>query len=407
MSFLSVPGGSVKECLGFEERPSTPPEIRKYRRSTNLEPGHRFQHPGLADDYPKMNLDYRIYGIKDNPDRVTASDLINQPKTTELQRINNIKAEKIYKQLNKEPLGHSPDRKIKLPAKFTEELVPFGCKSVSSLEPAKDLIFPTLTADSIAGADLYKRSHGSYGPGEQRSRDYKWHIDPKETRFGRKGDTIAMNGVSTNVNEVLKASLNVNLDPANTKKVEDFRNMGDILGQSKNLGQDSGLRPRDIVYGKASGVKGLTASEVMKGRYKPDENKPDNDLGKSLTPGFRNINLQDRAFGCPSIRSDIPTVAVSRRSLADSQNYGDDVPAQDLINPPAFSDLSIGPMAMEELRSKAKILDLFARIGYKFDSATSDMLFERASRDGRYCSMNAFRDVVNDFIITNDLVSVK
>lgn len=29
--------------------------------------------------------------------------------------------------------------------------------------------------------------------------------------------------------------------------------MGDMLGQSKNLGQDSGMRPRDLVYGKPSG----------------------------------------------------------------------------------------------------------------------------------------------------------
>lgn len=64
-------------------------------------------------------------------------------------------------------------------------------------------------------------------------------------------------------------------------------------------------------------------------------------------------------------------------------------------------------MALNELRPKEKILELFARIGYKFDSATSDMLFERASRDGRNATVNEFRDVVNDFIITNDLVSVK
>lgn len=76
--------------------------------------------------------------------------------------------------------------------------------------------------------------------------------------------------------------------------------MSDILGQSKNLGQDSGTRPRDIVYGKPSGVKGFTAAEVMKGRYKPEDCKPDVDLGKSITPGFRNINLQVGLFSsCP------------------------------------------------------------------------------------------------------------
>jgi hypothetical protein len=100
-------------------------------------------------------------------------------------------------------------------------LLPFGVKSASSLEPAKDLIFPTITEDSLRGEDLYKRSHGSYGPGEQRSRDYKWNVDPALTRFGRKGDTIAMNGVSTNINDVLKGSLVNNKDSVvNLKKVQ-------------------------------------------------------------------------------------------------------------------------------------------------------------------------------------------
>lgn len=116
---------------------------------------------------------------------------------------------------------------------------------------------------------------------------------------------------------------------------------------------------------------------------------------------------QDRAYGCPSIRSDIPCLPVTKRSLADAQNYGDDVPAQDLINPPAFSDLSIGPLAMDELRAKSKIQDLFTRIGYKLDQPTFDMLFDKASRDGRYCTVNAFRDALNDYIITNDLVTMK
>ncbi len=75
-------------------------------------------------------------------------------------------------------------------------------------------------------------------------------------------------------------------------KVEDFRNMADHLGQSKNLGQDSGHRPVDIVYGKKNKSSGVTAAEVMKGKYTLDDNAPDRDLGKSITPGFRNISLE-------------------------------------------------------------------------------------------------------------------
>jgi hypothetical protein len=210
--------------------------------------------------------------------------------------------------------------------------------------------------------------------------------------------------VSKNIADVLNGSSNMkSTNVVNTKKVEDFRNMADVLGQSKNLGQDSGLRPRDLVYGKASGTKGLSAAEVLRGKYKEADNRPDRDLGKSITPGFRNLAYSDRTFGCPSIRNDIPAPAVQRRSIADSQNYGDDVPAQDLINPPAFSDLAIGPMAMSEGRNKDQMLQLFERIGYTFSAELGDQIFYTASEGQEYTSINNFRNVLNDFLVSEEM----
>lgn len=43
---LNRSSNKARECLTFEERPDTPPHLRKFRRSTNLEPGKRFIHPG-------------------------------------------------------------------------------------------------------------------------------------------------------------------------------------------------------------------------------------------------------------------------------------------------------------------------------------------------------------------------
>lgn len=115
---------SAKSCLTQQERASTPPEIRKYRRSTNLEPGRRYQHYGLADDYEKLNLGDKIYGVTENNRyKIGASDLINLPKPSELQRINNIKAEKVYRQQNREPLGCIPDRGYVLPSKYTTGMI--------------------------------------------------------------------------------------------------------------------------------------------------------------------------------------------------------------------------------------------------------------------------------------------
>jgi hypothetical protein len=401
-------GGTAKECLTFDfEAPGTPDKVKKYRKSNNLEPGKRFQHWGVADDLKQMRLEYNTYGVFSDPGNVTAAELINHKALTDMQRINLEKSEKVYHGTAREPLGKTYDRKYVLPSKFTVGKEAFGVKSRSSMEPAKGIIFPTVTAEMVEGEDIYRRSHGYIAPGEQLRRNYKWNVDINTTRFGVKGDSIALNGVSHNIAAVLKGAPENKPPVVNTKRVEDFRNMSrDNLSESKNLGQDSGVRPFDMAYGKAGASSRATkgtwgAGEVIKGNYSYDDQMPDRDLGKSITPGFRNISLETRAFGVPSIRNDLPAAAAGmRRSLADSQNYGDDVPAQDLINPPAFSDLSIGPTAMAEYRPKDKLVALFDRIGYKIhDDKITDAIFREASQGGAKATINQYRDCLNRYMI--------
>lgn len=57
---------------------------------------------------------------------------------------------------------------------------------------------------SIKDEEIYKKSHGSYNPGEQKKRDYNWPINPTSTVFGMKGQSNAFNGVSKNIEIVLK-----------------------------------------------------------------------------------------------------------------------------------------------------------------------------------------------------------
>lgn len=83
------------------------------------------------------------------------------------------------------------------------------------------------------------------------------------------------------------------------------------------------------VYGKEAVKRGPNewdARACVEGDYSWAEQQPDNDLGKSITPGFRNAIVEGRAFGVPSIRSDIEPYA--QRSVADTQNYGDDSSAR-------------------------------------------------------------------------------
>lgn len=113
-------GELTKQCLIFEERSSTPPQMRKFRRSAYLDPGQRFQHPGIKDDLPGLHLDEKIFGITEDGRRDGAGDLIHQHKLSDLERMNLIKSEKIYYHTQREPLARSPDRKVALPLKFTQ-----------------------------------------------------------------------------------------------------------------------------------------------------------------------------------------------------------------------------------------------------------------------------------------------
>ena len=407
MSFLYKDGGlSAKDCITFVERPGTPEEIRRFRKSANLEPGKRFLHHGSAKDSESLNLISKNFGITSQADRITASDLINHAKLTDLEKINFVKSEKVYKGAAREPLGKCYSHNYNMPSKFAEGEA-FGVKSVSSLEPAKEIIFPTMTEALISGEEIYKKTHGSYQPGEQKRRGYTGAYDSTKT-FGAKGDTIALNGVSTNITYVLK-SVDEKALAINTKNVEDFRDMSDSLGRSRNLGQGSGSRPYDYCYGKPSatvkralaGKPPIGALEVIKGNYRPEDQMPDRDLGKSITPGFRNITLESRAYGCPSIRTDLPNpIPVNKRSVANSQNYGDDVSAADLVNPPAYSDLNIDASSMFMPRSKEYLVQLFQKIGFSVAPEVQNVLYLEAatmSPDGSV-SIQDFRNVLNEYL---------
>lgn len=113
----------TRQCLNFDDRSSTPPHVRKFRRSAHLEPGKRYQHPGVVDDYPKLHLEDKIFGITDQASRDGASDLINLGKPTEFDRLTQVKAERLYKSTAREPLGRTAERNVVLPTKFTESKI--------------------------------------------------------------------------------------------------------------------------------------------------------------------------------------------------------------------------------------------------------------------------------------------
>jgi hypothetical protein len=93
---------------------------------------------------------------------------------------------------------------------------------------------------------------------------------------------------------------------------------------------------------------------------------------------------------------------MGRRSVADSQNYGDDPSAKELINPPAFSDMSFPEEAMSNMRTKESLIGLFERIGFTVPADVADVVFAEASQDGVVASINSFRNALNGYLDARD-----
>jgi hypothetical protein len=61
-------------------------------------------------------------------------------------------------------------------------------------------------------------------------------------------------------------------------------------------------------------------------------------------------------------------------------NLQDDVPAHDLICPPPHSGLNIPQTALDEYKSKEKIIELFIKIGYNLPLNVMELIFLEASQ---------------------------
>ncbi|CAN0502057.1 unnamed protein product, partial [Ectocarpus sp. 12 AP-2014] len=241
-----------------------------------------------------------------------------------------------------------------------------------------------------------KESGTRCGPGEQRRRGYIWDVDIENHRFGRPGSFAS------------PLCLDSGSEPSRlvSKKLDDFRETQDTIGRANNLGHDPRNQLGKHVYGKEAVKRGPNewdARSCVEGNYSWAEQQPDNDLGKSITPGFRNAIAEGRAFGVPSIRSDIQPYA--QRSVADTQNYGDDSSARYLVNPSQFSQFGIEDSEFFVYRGKVELRTLFESIGQSFSAEVFQSIWENAVGSEQYevinweetCTIVDFQRALNDF----------
>merc|ERR1712072_552734 len=155
-------------------------------------------------------------------------------------------------------------------------------------------------------------------------------------------------------------------------------------------------------FGIASAGSDVTAGQCVRGWYSLNEQLPDGDLGRCVKPGRRNLTSETRAFGTPSVRNDIPAPNPETRSVADTQNYGDEVGASALLNPQRFELQGVPDKDFLIRRQKDELQSILENCGYKLEQDQFDGLWTAAVKlfedDLELASLDAFLFIYSDAI---------
>lgn len=401
---------SAVSCLTIDARPETPEEVRRYRKSYFATPGSRVAHPGLINDLKAIDPMTK-FGVVTTGSQHVPDVIAYGAATSEYQRIALAKNEANYASRRREPLGKAFVRGHALPAAAQRSDFAFGVSGTFG-ESAKELLYPSTALNNKQDEELYKRSHGSVAPGEQKNREYAWPVDPARHRFGVKPSSNIPGGeVALVLNPEADDSIPRTVVAA--KQVEDMRSTFDQLGRPRRLASSGGVpAPPDKVFGVTTKRdENDSAWGSIQGAYSREEQQPDVDLGRAVNHGWRNSTSESRPFGVPTIRSDIPQP--SRRSIADGQNYGDDATGKQLLYPETFASYGVSDAEFAQPRVSKQLRVLFERIGYSLADDAFNEIWDVASRrtmgdafantqQTPVASVAAFRDALNDYLAARE-----
>jgi len=283
--------------------------------------------------------------------------------------------ERIYESMKKEPLGKPYIRGD--PIKMLPE--GFGNPS-GEPEDCKKVVFPIDMAvkETDDVREQYKKTHNHFEPGERVQRKYNWPMETEDPffRFG----VGAMHGKPDGSN--MKLALNVMAEDdgqyKSTKMVqkvcEDYRNTVHPKFGVKTHYMQGDIEKKmdpDWAYGVKSITSDCTARSCILGYYALDEQLPDQDLGRCTKEGRRNVTTQPRAFGLPSVRTDLEAPP-GRRSVADLTNYGDECGAAALLNPQRFDNKGVPDREFLLRRKKDELRALVEAGGPSMAEAAMD-----------------------------------
>lgn len=407
-----MPGKSSREsaaqCLVFDERPATPKNIRKYRKSFFSTPGTRVTHPGMIEDREKFNelVANKRFGSSSDRSSAHLSDVFQGGPTGSLKDFVIERKERIYKTVQREPLGKPYKRGHNFESLGEQK------KLASSSESAKDLIYSDFSSevamdpeDAVRIRNQYILSHQSYKPGERKQRNYKWgSLDPHEHRFGAV-DMRPDEGVSYCLKQP-DSLAEQKLDSNHQVAVASHRAMyTDQLGKAKfrgNLEQDYVDRlEQKLADRHTKNGNTFTAQDCIEGDYTVEQQLPDRDLGRAVRPGWRNTDTM-RVFGASTVRTDKPAPKI--RSVSDNQNYGDDTNAKTLLYPSPYVAAGVEDADFVDPTGRDDIRTIMENIGHDFTDDDFETMYRFAcycktgvpDQDGPVVSIKEFLQVAND-----------
>jgi len=350
--------------------PPTPILERRFRRSQI--PGEIHVHHSLKDQ--KLPGEEFRYGMRGNKGSSTEQCMKAGQKFGVAEYKDTVK-ERIYESNRKEPLGKPYIRGD--PIKMLPE--GFGNPS-GEPEDCKKVVFPVdmPVKESDAAREQYKKSHNRFDPGERVKRGYNWPDETKDSYFCF--GVAAQHGNPDG--SAMKLALNVMAEDdghyKQTKMVqkvcEDYRNtVHPKFAQKVHYMQGATGPPMDPnwAYGIKSITSDCTARSCILGYYTLDEQLPDQDLGRCTKVGRRNLTKDTRAFGTPSIRTDLEAPP-GRRSVADLTNYGDECGAAALLNPQRFDNKGVPDREFLLRRPKEELQALVEAGGESMAEAAMD-----------------------------------
>jgi len=398
-------GRNLQPDLNFPI-PSTPVSERKYRKNYN--PGTITTHYGLVDQYlpPKDNA----YGYKTEKGEDVAQNF-KAGQIFGVAEYLNMRGESIYESTKKEPLGKSYVRGHRLAPKTVHpDFEGFGKKS-GPVEDGKDVVFPRgIKPETEDNHAKYVKTHGNFAPGEMFVRKYQWPQQITQNphfRFGICEQTIPGrkgNGAKSALTMDFEDDGSLPTTRVVQRTSEDYRHVAnDHLAVGKNMMQGKPPLPSHHAHGIKCIGTDISAGEAIRGFYAKHEQASDKDLGKCTIEGKRNFTDEGgRAFGTPSVRTDLVAPHIHRRSVAATMNYGDEVGASALLRPQRFELQGVPDTEFLHRRPKEELKGIVLGAGYKFEDVDFNDICDKAAAlfgdDLNMVSLDAFMYVYSEWI---------